>query len=79
AGTPCVDQRQHNQANRIFNDVKNGELTFRETRQLLRGQARVHRREAYFKSDRIVTPRKRYRLFHIQTRQDFRIYRRKHN
>lgn len=79
AGTPWVDQRQHNQAHRIFNGVKNGELTFRETRQLLRGQARVHRREAYFKSDGIVTPRERYRLFRMQTRQDFRIYRKKHN
>lgn len=79
AGTPWVDQRQHNQAHRIFNGVQNGQLTFRETGQLLRGQVRVRHREAYFKSDGIVTPYERFRLFRMQTRQDFRIYRRKHN
>jgi hypothetical protein len=79
AGTPWVDQRQHNQAQRIFNGVQNGQLTFRETGQLIRGQARVHRRENYYKSDGIVTPAERLKLFRMQTRQDFRIYRRKHN
>ena len=79
AGTPWVDQRQHNQAHRIFNGIQNGQLTFRETGQLLRGQARVRNREAYFKSDGIVTPRERFKLFMLQSRQDYRIYRTKHN
>jgi hypothetical protein len=79
AGTPLVDQRQHGQAHRIFNGVQNGDLTFRETGRLIRGQARVHNREAYYKSDGVVTPAERARLFRMQTRQDLRIYRKKHN
>ena len=79
AGTPFVDKRQHNQAHRIFNGVQNGQLTFRETGQLIRGQARVHYKEQQFKSDGVVTPRERGKLFRMQTRQDVRIYRKKHN
>ncbi len=79
AGTPLVDKRQQNQAKRIFNGVQNGQLTYRETGKLIRGQVRVHYKEQQFKSDGVVTRAERGRLFRMQTRQDLRIYRKKHN
>lgn len=79
SATPGVDWRQNNQAERIFNGVQNGDLTLRETGQLIRGQARVHRQERRFKSDGVVTPRERVRLHRNQNRQSRRIYRKKHN
>ncbi len=79
AGTPLVDKRQNGQAHRIYNGVQNGQLTFRETGQLLRGHARIHRKEWQYKSDGLVTPGERVKLFRMQTRQDRRIFRKKHN
>ncbi len=77
--TPGVDRRQHNQANRIWNGVRNGSLTRRETGQLIRGQARVRRQERRFKSDGVVTRSERVRLHRSQNRQSRRIFRKKHN
>jgi len=79
AATPLVDQRQHDQAHRIYKGIKNGKLTFQETGQLLRGQARIYRAERRFKANGVVTPAERAQLFWMQTRQDFRIYNKKHN
>ena len=79
AGTPLVDQRQQNQAHRIFNGIKSNELTFREAGSLIRGQARVHKKEQQFKSDGVVTAGERTKLFLMQTKQSRRIYRKKHN
>ena len=77
--TPGVDARQHNQGKRIFNGVRNGSLTARETGQLVRGQARVHRMERRAKRDGVVTGRERVRLHRAQNRQSRRIFRKKHN
>jgi len=80
AGTPLVDDRQKNQAYRIYKGVQNGQLTFPETRQLVRGQVRVHKKEQQFKnSGGVVTPAERLKLFLMQTKQDVRIYNKKHN
>jgi hypothetical protein len=79
AGTPLVNARQANQAHRIFNGVANGSLTFAETRSLVRGQARVARIEARAKSDGIVTPWERTRLYAAQGVQSVRIFSKKHN
>jgi hypothetical protein len=79
ADTPLVDKRQKGQAHRIYNGVQNGQLTFDETGQLLRGHGRIHRKEHQFKSDGVVPPGERVKLFRMQTRQDRRIFRKKHN
>jgi hypothetical protein len=79
ADTPLVDKRQKGQAHRIYNGVQSGELTFRETGQLIRGQVRVHHKEHQVKSDGVVTLGERVKLFRMQTRQDWRIFRNKHN
>ncbi len=77
--TPGADWRQHNQSECIFNGVHYGSLTFRETGQLVRGQARIRNQERHFKSDGVVTDRERVRMHCSLNRQSRRIYRRKHN
>jgi hypothetical protein len=79
ADTPWVNDRQRNQAERIYNGVANGDLSFRETRKLLRGQAHNRRLEARFKADGVVTGAERFRLHRSLNRQSNRIYRKKHN
>ena len=79
AGTPYVDAREHRQAQRIYNGIKNGDLSFRESGKLIRGQLRVRRLERQFKSDGVVTPLERARLHWELNRQSMRIYAKKHN
>ena len=79
AGTPRLDQREHNQRSRIHNGVTSGELTRRETRRLAAGQVHVHRAEARAKSDGVVTARERAHLQHEANQQSRRIYRQKHD
>jgi hypothetical protein len=79
AGTPGLDQREHNQAQRIRQGVASGELTRPETRRLVRGEARLHRNEALAKSDGVVTARERARLQHEANVESQRIYRQKHD
>lgn len=79
AGTPRVDQRQHNQQHRIEQGVRSGELTMRETRTLAVQQARIAVHEANAKSDGVVTARERARLHAHQERASDAIYRKKHN
>jgi hypothetical protein len=79
AGTPALDQREHNQAQRIRQGVKSGELTRPEARRLVRGEARLHRHEAIAKSDGVVTSRERARLQHEANVESKRIYRQKHD
>lgn len=79
AATPLVDQREHEQAVRIFNGVQSGELTLQEFKQLLRSQAHIYRTEHRFKANGVVTPAERMRLYQLQTEQDVRIYNKKHN
>lgn len=77
--TPRVDRREARQGERIREGVRSGELTRRETRTLVRGQAHVHRMEARAKSDGVVTPRERAKLNHAQNVQSRHIARLKHN
>lgn len=79
AGTPGLDQREHNQAQRIRQGVRSGELTRPETRRLLHGQAHLRRAEARAKSDGVVTAGERARLHHRADVQSRRIYRQKHD
>jgi hypothetical protein len=79
AGTPRLDQREHNQRARIHNGVASGELTRPETRRLVAGQAHVIRVENRAKSDGVVTSRERAHLQHETNQQSRRIYRQKHD
>ena len=77
--TPRVDQRQHNQAQRIRQGVASGELTRAETKRLVNGQQHVRRVERRAKADGDVTAAERARLEHAQDVQSRRIYRQKHD
>ena len=79
AATPVLNQREHNQSQRIRQGVKSGELTRPETRRLVRGEARLHRNEALAKSDGVVTGSERARLQHEANVESNRIYRQKHD
>ena len=79
AGTPRLDHREANQANRIYNGVANGELTRPEARRLGAGQVHLRRAEARAKSDGVVTNRERAHLQHEANQQSRRIYRQKHD
>ena len=79
AGTPGLDAREHNQAQRIRQGIASGELTRPETRRLVRGEARLHRHEARAKADGVVTARERARLQHEANVESRRIYRQKHD
>jgi hypothetical protein len=78
-GTPRLDQRQQNQAERIRQGVASGELTRAETRRLVNGQQHVRRLERRAKADGDVTLRERGRLEHAADVQSRRIYRQKHD
>jgi hypothetical protein len=79
AGTPRIDQREHNQGTRIYNGIASGELTRPEARRLEAGQAHVMRVENRAKSDGVVTARERAHLQHEENQQSRRIYRQKHD
>jgi hypothetical protein len=79
AGTPVLDRREHNQAARIHQGVKSGELTRPETRRLVAGEARLRANEARAKADGNVTAAERARLQAEANRMSKRIYRQKHD
>jgi hypothetical protein len=74
-----VDRRESFQRHRIRDGVRCGDLTRRETRRLVRGQARIHRMERRFERDGRFTWRERQRMDRLQDRESRRIYRLKHN
>lgn len=77
--TPRVDQRQQNQAQRIGQGVRSGQLTRAETKRLVNGQQHVRRLERRAKADGDVTAAERLRLENANDRQSKRIYRQKHD
>ena len=79
ADTPRLNQRQQNQAQRIGQGVRSGELTRPEARRLVHGQRELRQDERAAKSDGVVTARERARLEREADQQSRRIYRQKHD
>jgi uncharacterized membrane protein YebE (DUF533 family) len=79
AGTPVLNQREHNQIHRINQGVRSGELTRPEAARLYRSEYRLNRNEAIAKSDGVVTARERARLQNQADRTSARIYNQKHD
>ncbi|MCU0758549.1 MAG: hypothetical protein MUF07_05010 [Steroidobacteraceae bacterium] len=79
AGTPVLDQRQQNQAQRIGQGVRSGELTRPETRRLVRGQRELRRDERAARADGVVTARERAGLQREANQQSRRIHRQKND
>jgi Skp family chaperone for outer membrane proteins len=76
---PGVNQRQHNQRERIQQGVKSGELTRRETGRLAEEQRDVRQLERAYKSDGTLTGAERRDLHHEQNQASHDIYRQKHD
>jgi hypothetical protein len=76
---PGVNQRQHNQRERIQQGVKSGELTRRETGRLAEEQRDVRQLERGYKSDGTLTDAERRDLQHEQNQASRDIYRQKHD
>jgi len=79
AGTPVLNQREHNQIHRINQGVRSGALTRPEAARLYRAEYRLNRNEAIAKSDGVVTARERARLHNQADRTSQRIYNQKHD
>ena len=78
-GTPRIDQRQANQAQRIEQGKQSGALNEKEAARLEKGQARVQRMEDKAVADGKVTAKERRRIEHAQNQQSRKIYREKHD
>jgi len=79
AGTPWINARQHNQANRIVNGWNNGQLNPNEATRLVKGQIHVQNLKTAAQADGRVTFRERARIQTAQTVQSARIFWNKHN
>jgi hypothetical protein len=73
--------RQHakNQHQRIAQGVRSGELTRRETKNLVAGQKEIHQDVKSAKADGIVTGDERKEIRQDQREESREIYRKKHN
>ena len=76
---PRVNQRQHNQRERIQQGVASGELTRRETVKVREDQRDIRQLERAYKSDGTLTGAERRDLQHEQNQASRDIYRQKHD
>lgn len=75
-----VNGRQARQHARIYNGVKNGSLTGRESARLIRQQAALNRQERFYRSTgNGLNNRERARLQHQQNQLSQNIYNQKHD
>lgn len=74
-----IKQTQKNQAKRIKQGVKSGELTKREARKLVQGQKKVNRMKKNAKADGVITKRERVKIKKEQKKQSAKIYKQKHD
>ena len=74
-----VNQRQHNQHERIGQGVKSGELTKGEAKDLRGDQKEIRQEEQQFKSDGKMTKDERQELHQDQNAASKEIYQEKHD
>jgi len=77
--TPGVNERQHNQHDRIEQGVASGELTRVEAADARHKQRHIRRAERRAKADGDVTKKERARLNHKQNRASRALYHDKHD
>jgi len=75
----AVNQRQHNQADRIKQGVRSGELTKDETRGLVKEQREIRQTERQYKADGVLTRDERRDLHQQQNQASRHIYKEKHD
>ena len=74
-----IDDKQANQKHRIFQGVKSGELTGKETWRLGQQQKVIYKKENRFKSDGNFTRRERAVIHHDLLKSSGSIYKQKHD
>jgi uncharacterized membrane protein YebE (DUF533 family) len=74
-----VNQRQHNQMDRIRQGAASGDLTRGETRRLVGEQREIRREESAYRSDGVVTPRERADLHRDLDRSSNHVWRERHD
>lgn len=81
AGTnsPNIDNKQSNQAGRIFQGVGSGELTAKEGWRLGKQQGKIYRKERRFKADGSFTRRERAVIHRNLLKSSKSIYKQKHD
>ena len=77
--TPVINEREHNQHDRIRQGIKSGELTRREAVRLEEQEARIRANEKFAKSDGKISPAERARLEKELHRTSENIYEQKHD
>ena len=77
--TPKINKKQKNQLSRIEQGVKSGELTKRETKRLLKQEAKLQKQKKIAKSDGVVTKRERAKLNKEANKLSAKIYKQKHD
>jgi len=74
-----INQKQHNQRQRIAQGVATGELTKKETKRLVNGQRELNRMQRRAKSDGVVTRKERVRLHAKAGLESAKIAKNKHD
>ncbi len=74
-----VNRRQNKQAQRIKTGVRSGELTKRETKNLVNGQRRINHKEAELRADGRLSKKDHVKLKAMQEKQNANIDRKKNN
>jgi len=74
-----IDQRQAEQARRIANARRSGELTWFERQRLLREQAAIRRMERAARSDGHISRREARSIYEAQNEASRHIYRESHD
>jgi len=76
---PAMNQRQHNQQERIRQGIRSGELTRREAVRLEEQEAKIRANEKFANSDGKISPAERARLEKELNRTSQNIYQQKHD
>lgn len=74
-----VKQHAKNEHHRIKQGVKSGELTKKETKNLVHGQKEIHQDVKAAKADGVVTKAERKDIRQDQRQESRKIFRKKHN
>jgi hypothetical protein len=77
--TARIDQRQHNQQQRIEQGVASGQFTEKEAARMQKGQQRVQRREDKAMADGRMSAKERARIERRQDQQSRHIRRERHD
>jgi hypothetical protein len=77
--TAAINEREHNQQERIRQGIKSGALTRREAVRLEEQEARIRVNEKFAKSDGKISPAERARLEKELNKTSENIYQQKHD